>query len=301
MAAARFRLFAALFLFFAAVGSFSAFSLRGRVVVVTDASFEAVYGPRRAAYARAALSLRLFRAVRRVPVADSAPSSAVVLAATAAGDAGSTFCVLFPPYFAEAAAAYAAARPGIPAVVALPLFSEVSSASLGGAFAVAPDPRVEGFRAGQAVAEALRGAARSAGNPEEPVAAGSRILVRLRGDRLDRFYAGFEAALAAAGARAESVAFDPEGAVPRGIGAGDFLVDASPDYPRPEIDPFAETPQIVYSWSDPALLPPSVVRVFDDSIYALAPAAVLAALKRGGASSPARSYAPTAIGNFLYK
>lgn len=299
MPAARVRPIAALCLLLAAAGAVSAFLLRAQVLVVTDSSFEAVYGVRRAAYARTALSLRLFRPVRRVRVADSASSSAVALAAAAASDSDSTLCVLFPPYFSEAAAAYAASRSEIPAVVAFPLFFDRAGASLGGALAVAPDPRVEGYRAGKSVAASLLEAARSPGRAAG-IAAEPRVLVRMGGDPLDPFVSGLAAGLLAGGIRSEPVLIDPEGAKPGVGGAGAFLVDAAPDVPRPEVDPFADTPQIVFSWIDPALMPSSVVRVFDDSLYALAPAAARGARRGGEAKAAVRSFVPSGLGKYLY-
>jgi hypothetical protein len=299
MPAARVRPIAALCLLLAAAGAVSAFLLRAQVLVVTDSSFEAVYGVQRAAYARTVLSLRLFRPVRRARVADTASSSAVVLAASAASDSRPTLCVLFPPYYSEAAAAYAASRPDIPAVVAFPLFFDRAGVSLGAAVAVVPDPRTEGYRAGRAAAASLLGAERSAGRSAGG-AADPRVLVRIRSGSSDPFVAGLAAGLLAGGIRSEPVPFDPEAPTPRAGGVGDFLVDAAPGSPRPEIDPFADTPQLVFSWSDPALMPASVVRVFDDSVYALAPSAVRAAREGGGAGASVRSFAPSGPRKQLY-
>lgn len=267
------------------------FLTRPQVLIVTDDSFEAVYGPSRGDLSRGLLSLRLLRPVRRLPISDASSSSAVALAVAAAWDSRRTLCVIFPSYLEEAAGA-AAARGVVPVVVAYSLSSDSGVPPPPGVIPVRPDPRSEGYRIGRLAASL------SSSGGEGAAAKAGRILVRARLGWSGPFLTGVAEGASGAGLRSDPVLVDPaEKPAPL---PGDFLVDAAPESSRPVGDTLAGLPQILYSWIDPRLLPANVRYVDDDSLYALAVGAVRAAREGRAAAVDSRLFSPRGLGKFLY-
>jgi hypothetical protein len=91
------------------------FFFRAPVLLVTDAPFDALYGPKRALVKRVEVSLRLFRRVVPVLVPDS--SGPDIVAFTVGEAAQSPHCVLFPYRYHAGAARYVDEAPDVPVFV----------------------------------------------------------------------------------------------------------------------------------------------------------------------------------------
>jgi hypothetical protein len=105
--------FYALLLLFLGAGGI--FLLRAPALVVTDDLFSAVYGVSREHFRRIETSLRLFRMVRLVRIADGAELDAVVIAVQDASPR--PFCAVFPYRYSEAARRYAEENGATPVVL----------------------------------------------------------------------------------------------------------------------------------------------------------------------------------------
>jgi hypothetical protein len=103
----------------AGAGTALAFLARPPVLVVTDAPFTDLYGPRRVLTSRIRSSLALFRLVKPVMIAEDAGPDVLVFAVEDAAAAGLSrpYCVLFPYRYADGARRYREQFPGIPVVV----------------------------------------------------------------------------------------------------------------------------------------------------------------------------------------
>jgi hypothetical protein len=102
----------------AGAGAALAFFVRPPVLVVTDAPFTELYGPRRVLTSRIRSSLALFRLVKPVLIAEDAGPDVLVFAVEdAAAGLSRPYCVLFPYRYADGARRYREQFPGIPVVV----------------------------------------------------------------------------------------------------------------------------------------------------------------------------------------
>jgi hypothetical protein len=221
---------------------------RAPVLIVTDAPFAALYGPRRLVSKTRALSLRLLRPVRAVTVDDAAGPDIVAFALEQAG--GSPYCVLFPYRYNEGAGRYAERFPRTPVFI------------VGGE----EDPDVKGtvFVGTDVLADTYR-AGRCAG-----------VIARKSGGDVLFFKDG--------AARAEMRAAFERGLREQGFEKKPKYLGANQDYSdnenvacvvingpaAPFLDRNLETPILLFSWLDPEVTAASVKLVFDDSPWALA-------------------------------
>ena len=269
------------------------FCARSPVLVVTEAPFAAIYGEARLKKERRSASRALFRRVKPVLIADGVSPDMVAIAIT--GVSRRPLCALFPRSQAQAALHFHEQHPQIPAVI---LRGLVAASEL-------PPPddflyvygtyrEVDLYRAG--LFAGILGSSRrklapqpekqAEGQPEiQPEPAKTYVLWQ------DRFMPEEGRELFSRGVRehdAESNAIfiNVAAQLPdmRGIacmtltGAGAEFLERS--------DP---TPQILFGWLDPALLPREVAVQFDDSVWALAvPAARLALRKQAEGKIPSK-------------
>ena len=100
-------------LFFSILGGI--FFSRSPVLVVTDPSFNYLYGPQRLRLRAITSSLELFRRVIPVPVAENAGPDLIALVVD--GVSRSPRAVLFPYRYLDGAQAYKASHPQVPVLV----------------------------------------------------------------------------------------------------------------------------------------------------------------------------------------
>jgi hypothetical protein len=263
---------AALLAFFGAVAG--VFLLRSPVLIVTDASFNSLYGSMRARFSGFGCSLVLGRRVIPVPVSEGASPDVVVLAVGAV--ASSPHAVLFPYRYYEAGRQYKEDFPGVPVLVLGSKAEEVPAGE--GLVPVYADRETDFYRAGLCAAFLSR-----EGNHGD-------VLV-------------FSDGTIPAGEREAFL----EGLRAQGFIRNPVYVGLTSDYQNyqdvscvvlagPATRFFAENrgvPVLLFSWLDPALTPAEVKVIFDDSPWALAVGAVKAA--EGGAEKgvlPSRSLIP---------
>jgi hypothetical protein len=250
------------------------FLLRPPVLIVTDASFNTLYGSMRARLSGIESSFALGRRVIPVPVSESASPDVAVLAVEAA--APSPYAVLFPYRYYEAGRQYKENSPGVPVLILGSREGEVPAGN--GLVPVYADRETDFYRAGLCAALL----AREGKNGE--------VLVFSDGTMPAR---GREAFLE--GLRAQGFIKNP---VYLGLNSDyqNYQGVSCAVLTGPAARFFAENrkaPVILFSWFDPALTPLEVKVIFDDSPWALAVRAVKAA--EGGAEAgffPSRSLIP---------
>ncbi|MDR3302908.1 MAG: hypothetical protein LBS86_00675 [Treponema sp.] len=137
------------FFFFLIIGAIpvllllGAFLLRPPILLVTDASFDALYGPARAKLKQVETSLRLFRRIIPVLIPDGVGSD--IVAFTIEETARSPYLVLLPYRYHAGAARYASAFPDVPVFV---LRGHEPAPDAGDAVFVETDARTDFYRAG---------------------------------------------------------------------------------------------------------------------------------------------------------
>jgi hypothetical protein len=220
------------------------FFLRAPVLLVTDAPFDALYGPTRALVKRVEVSLRLFRRVMPVLAPDGA--GADVVAFTVGEAARAPYCVLFPYRYHEGAARYVDETPGVPVFV----LGGGQKAEAEDVVFIQTDTRADFYRAGLC-------AAILAGEGAEVVVYGQvatewreAFLAGLREDGVERVvkylsvtddYSDIQN-VACVVMNGQATAF---------------------------LEQNRDIPVILFSWLDPALTSYAIKVVFDDSPWAL--------------------------------
>jgi hypothetical protein len=243
------------------------FLSRPPALILSDAGFDALYGPGRALFRQAGLSLRLFRRVKRVPVAENANPEATVFAIEEA--AAKPWAVLGHSRYRRGLDRYARQRPDVR--TALIREDSTPAPAAPGPESVFTDTRLNSWRAG-------RCAAILAGGGE------GRVLVFQDGRDFpvnqDAFLAGLREENGALvplylNSSAEFSSWDEVRCVVLG-GPGD-----------PYFNLNGEIPALLFTWMDPALSPRSVKIIIDDSPWALAPPALRSPGGEGRRSVPA--------------
>jgi len=238
------------------------FLLRSPVLVVTDASFNRLYGSRRSAFALARNSLLLFRRVVPVPVSEQAGPDLIALVAEAFP---SPHAVVFPQRYLEAARLYHARNEGVPVLVFWgrnPLPRAYLDGS--GIVFVRTDTAVDLYRAGLS-------AAALAGEGGVFLFSDGSLQVQCR-EAFDRGLRGrdFAGGQVYMGVFTEHLLLEDAGSVVLAGPAAAFL------------EQNLGVPALLFSWIDPARTPRSVKIVFNDSPLALASAALRAPAPEGG-------------------
>jgi hypothetical protein len=235
------------------------FYVRSPVLLVTDISFDALYGVRRSREKQIALSLRFFRRVKTVSVAENIGTD---MLAFAVEEAHRNPCgVLFPYRYYEAAGRYAARFPQVPVVL---FGGRIQEAPEEGGLFIATDVMTDLYRAGRCAALFAQ-------------KDGGRVLffqeTSLSSDYRETFLLGLR---------------------DQGFEGEPLFVNAGTDYAVPEdtacvvltgsavsfLERNLPVPVILFSWIDPALTARGVKIIFDDSPWAMA-ARALTMLSRG--------------------
>jgi len=237
------------------------YEVRSPVLIVTDLSFESLYGQSRIRRETFASSLALFRRVETVSVADDAGYDIVQFAVSEASS--SPFCVLFPLRFAQAARLYRESNPRIPVVLLEGRHGDGTLLySLGGDsndyFIYQTDIESDFFRAGLAAAALDMGK-----NGKIAVFLESRIRTQAReafSKALDSLEKPLEAQFFTTFSQFSDIP-DLSCVVLAGVGA---------EYLERE----AGVPVIFMTWIDPSFVPFDVVLIVNDSPWAQAVQAV---------------------------
>ncbi|MDR2184886.1 MAG: hypothetical protein LBO80_04375 [Treponema sp.] len=239
----------------------AAFFIRSPVLLVTDAPFEDLYGRGRSRVKRLELSLRLFRRLKTVEIAGDAGAD---LAAFAVEEAlPSPYCVLFPYRYYQGARRYARRFPRIPLAV------------LGGRGRdgtdipgfIPTDTEADFYRAGLCAAVlAPEGTVLVLGEPSPAERKFFLEGLRARGyEGTPQYAAGSEEITL----RADCMVI---------AGPSSFLLTR-----------FSRAPSVLFSWTDPGLIPRECQVIFDDSPWALAAEAVEMAVRGNFGPLPSKA------------
>jgi hypothetical protein len=241
------------------------FAGRSPALILSDAGFDALYGPRRVLFRQAFLSLRLFRRVKRVPLAENSSPEAAVFAIEEG--AAKPWAVLGHARYRQGLERYAREHPEIRTA----LIREDPSPEPGGPDPGSPDPGGDGPALGpESIFVDTRLGSWRAGRCAALLAGEGPGRVLVFQDRQDfpvnrdAFRAGLEE---------ENQALIPH------------FLSSSADYsPWEEVrcvvlggpaDSYfnrnSGIPALLFTWLDPALSPHTVKIIGDDSPWALAP------------------------------
>ncbi|MDR1901544.1 MAG: hypothetical protein LBQ88_04585 [Treponema sp.] len=249
------KLFIGLSLALAAGSGALIFFTRPPLLVVTDDSFDVLYGRMRVWEELIRTSVRLWRPVKAVRIAENAGADMVAFAIEdAAGGEGAG--VLIPYRYYAGALRYSAQNPQVPVGV------------LGGRGAVqagAPPPEAPIFIGTDSLSDLYK-----AGGAAAILAGEGRILFFHGRDITERERGAFLQGLRDGSYNREPV-FLPPGSEYNALGDVSCAVLGAPA--ASFLDKHTNIPLILFSWADPALTPSNVYIIFDDSPWALAPEA----------------------------
>ncbi|GHV89315.1 hypothetical protein AGMMS50267_16750 [Spirochaetia bacterium] len=271
-----------------------AFVFRPPVLMVSDPVFDSLYGVLRGRIKQAEVSIRLWRRVKTVRIADDAGEDVAVFTVRSAAE--TPFCVLFPYRYYNEAKRYAGEAPGIPVAVFRGRVRDPSEPVAAENFHIlGTDSVLDFYRAGQCAAIfAQSGSAvkrkvspdgESAEEGESPVSVenepGEVFLLQddlvSDGDR-DAFSRG----LAEKGHERTPVYQNAGTAfTPRPNTACVVTSGAAQNFLEQSLD----IPVLLFSWLDPALTPARIKLIFDDSPWALAVPAVKIIGRQGEAGT----------------
>jgi hypothetical protein len=237
------------------------FFTRPPALVLSDLSFDLLYGPSRGFLRQAELSLRLFRPVKKVTIAENAGFDAVIFAIEEASSR--PWAVLAPYRYAQGLRSYAGEHPETPALIV----GGRENRREGRLLSLGVDTRLDSYRAGRAAAVLSR---------EKT----GEILVFQDEQNFPVNRDAFLAGLRAEGCQisplylighAEYSGYDNLSCVVLGSNAPDFW------------NRNTAIPVILFSWVDPAFSPKNVKLLFDDSPWGLSEAAFRAVREEGEA------------------
>ncbi|MDR1637751.1 MAG: hypothetical protein LBR93_10505 [Treponema sp.] len=246
------------------------FFSRPPALVLSDLSFDVLYGPWRGLLRQAEASLRLFRPVKKVVLAENAGSEMVIFALE---DASShPWAVLAPYRYARGLRDYAEQHPETPVVV----LGGRENIREGQLLSLAVDTRLDSYRAGRSAAFFSRGKE------------GEILVFQEERDfpvNRDAFLAGLRAEdcdvnpLYMSG-YTDYTGYDKLSCVVVGSNAQTFLSRSN------------AAPVILFSWLDPVFFPENVRLVFDDSPWGVSVEAFRAAFEAGGDPVPSDAFLP---------
>jgi hypothetical protein len=235
------------------------FFTRSPALVLSDVYFDVLYGPWRGVLRQAEASLRLFRPVKKVIIAEDAGSEMVVFALEEASSR--PWAVLAPYRYTQGLRFYAKQHPETPVIV----LGGREKLREGRLLSLPVDTRLDSYRAGRSAAFFSRG------NEGE-------ILVFQEERDFPVDPDAFLAGLRAEGCDVEPLymsgytdysEYDKVACVVVGSTAQTFL------------SRYRVVPVILFSWLDPVFSPGNVKLVFDDSPWGLSVAAFRAVLEAG--------------------
>jgi hypothetical protein len=228
------------------------FFIRGPALILSDSYFEALYGPRRVLIRQAGLSLRLFRRVKKVLVAENTDPAATVFALEAASRR--PWAVLGHQRYGPGLEEYALRHPGVMVSIVQDAPVGEENAETGAAELVYSDTRLNSWRMGRAaalLADENQGTVLVFQDGGDFPVNREVFLAGLRED-------GGEFDLIILNSASGYGSWGPVSCVVLGGPAGAYL------------DRKDSIPGIFYTWMDPALSPSRVKIIVDDSVWALA-------------------------------
>jgi hypothetical protein len=259
-----------------ALSAYTVFIVRRPVVVVTDAPFEELYGPRRAELQRRLASLRLFRRIIAAQVADSATPLAAADAAAAA--APRPACVVFPSRYEVGAVSFVERFAEVPAVIVGDGHASSNNEGTELQLRLHLDKGTDLYRAGR-IAGLL-------------CAEGGRPLIFT--ESTANYLGAFAEGLSDSAFIGEPIVLPP-GAPPPSTTKIACVIAVDPASRRlpPELQGI---PAVLFSWIDPDLVPSGTVAVFDDSVWATLVYAVRKALGGPSKLTPSTVWFPADLG-----
>jgi hypothetical protein len=244
------------------------FYLRAPVLVVNDASFSALYGPKRLLVSRLDASLRLFRRVKAVTIAENAGADIVVLALEDASPR--PFCVIAPNRYAGGLRRYAEKYPEIDAGILgdEPRQAAGRTSAPGSVNSsllwFSPDRTADYYRAGLAAGLLAREKGRILVFYNTMPLSGQQEALRLALREQ-----GYQREPELISSREDYSSFDDVSCV--------ILAGHAPEFLNRSLD----IPVILFSWLDPGKTSRNTCVVFDDSHWALSVPMVLGIKKSG--------------------
>ena len=235
-----------------AVSSAGVFFLRSPVLIVTDASFNHIYGAQRLTLALVRNSLELFRRLVFVPVYEQAGPDIIALVVERA--ARSPYAVLFPQRYVDGARIFRDRHPHVPVLVMWGRNPLPQAYVQTGLVFVRTDSATDLYRAGLTAAALV---------PEA-----KKVLFFVDGTLEDQYREAFREGLRNQGFSEDPVYVDP--AYMEYLPDGDIGCVVLLGLALEFLEQNPEIPVILFSWIDPALTPRSVRIVFDDSPPAVA-------------------------------
>jgi hypothetical protein len=240
------------------------FFSRPPALVLSDLSFDALYGMRRSLLRQGEASIRLLRPVKKVMIAENAGSDAVIFTVQEASSR--PWAVLAPSRYAQGIRRYAEQHPETPVVI----LGGRENSREGRLVSLAVDTRLDSYRAGRSAAFFSR------------EGEGDILVFQEEEDfpvNRDAFLAGLQAegcdtVPSYTSANTDYSGYDKLSCVVLGSGAQAFL------------DRNSAVPVILFSWLDPAFSPGNVKLVFDDSPWGISVDAFRAALEAGEGPVP---------------
>lgn len=281
------------------------FFSRAPALLVTDASFAAIYGNLRIRQRQVLASLALFRRVKQVIVADGVGPDVLVLAVEEA--ASRPYCVLFPRRYGEGAERYAEQHPAIPVLLLAGRSNKVnpSGAGPGRLLTFTTDSETDFYRAG--LCAGLLGrpepAAENgeAGGEQETRPAPGKIVFFIENPVKQEDRDNFIRGLREQGLETNPLFLD---AASQLTDAKDVscvvLAGAGAEY----LDKNPQIPVILFTWLDPSLTSRETALIFDDSLWALAvPAIRQAERKKTGGHIPSKvlTFSSRIADNYILK
>ncbi|GHT79568.1 hypothetical protein FACS1894130_08660 [Spirochaetia bacterium] len=250
------------------------FISRSPVLVVSDSAFDGMYGGLRLRVKRVETSVRLWRQVKTVRIAEDAGEDVAIFAIGAA--ATKPFCVLFPYRYYNEAKRYAGEFPAVPVGVLQGRLRDLSGPPPN-LFFFGTDSTLDFYRAGQCAAifaQSMIGAGESLA--ESPDAAGVSAQTASEPGEILFFQDDLVS-------EEDREAFSL-GLAEKGYGRTPVYQNAGASFtPRPDtacvvirgaaqsfFEQSLDIPVLLFSWIDPALTPDRIKLVFDDSPWALA-------------------------------
>lgn len=258
------------------------FFFRPPVLLVTDLAYDQLYGKVRGMKTQVETSIRLFRRVKPVRIAENAGTDVAVFAVASASER--PYCVLFPYRYYREAEQYIQHYPGVPAAL---LLGRIGGSSMGtNLLGIRTDTVGDYFKIGRAAAAFARnqsGGKEDGGEGRQP---GEILFLRDDMVSLEDWEAFNQ------GLKAEDYHL-----VPFDVRSGDdYVVPATvacvvlTGVAEPFLGQNLTLPVILVSWLDPAVTNSTVKVVFDDSPWAqVVPAATMAVGEREKVDIPSKA------------
>ena len=257
--------------FLIAAAALAGFSARAPALLVTDASFAAMYGTLRTRQQQVLASLALFRRVKQVIVADGIGADVLILAVEEA--ASRPYCVLFPRRYREGAELYEEQHPAIPVLLLEGRSNKTNSsdAGTGPLLTFTTDRQTDFYRAGlcAGILGRLEPAAENgeADGERETRPAQGKIVFFIENPVKQEDRDNFIRGLREQGLETNPLFLDAASRLTDTRDVSCVVVaGAGAEY----LEKNLKIPVILFTWLNPSLTSRETALIFDDSLWALA-------------------------------